>query len=307
MHRAVHAPSGANGPCVPTANAAGAVSRAGIDFGALAPGWLDQVVIAATSRLPNNGLGLRVAIALRRLVMMRREGDFGLDVERWGLRMRLHPRHNGCEKNLLFTPQMYEIPERAELVSEIERAKGSGQTFVFVDIGANVGLFSHFVAAYAGRNTKILAIEPEPVNLSRLRFNVAANPDVPIEVIALALGENTGRVVLDVNHQDRGGTRTMPLDGHDQANSIFVECCPLFELIKRQRLERIHALKIDVEGAEDRILVPFFECAPEALWPDLIIIEDTRSLWRTDLFSLFAERGYGIDSQSRLNVMLRRR
>jgi hypothetical protein len=48
--------------------------------------------------------------------------DEGLDVMHWGMRMRLHPRRNGCEKVALFTPQMYEIPERTELFAEIDRS-----------------------------------------------------------------------------------------------------------------------------------------------------------------------------------------
>src|SRR5580700_4903880 len=122
-------------------------------FGALAPGWLDRTVMATTKPLPDNRAGLRLAIVLRRLVTMRLAyPDGALDVIRWGLRLRLHPRDNGCEKNLLFTPQMYEPAERAELAAEIDRAKADGSPFVFADIGANVGLFSFFVAARAGRN-----------------------------------------------------------------------------------------------------------------------------------------------------------
>ncbi|MGC1939781.1 MAG: hypothetical protein WA697_16255, partial [Pseudolabrys sp.] len=37
----------------------------------------------------------------------------------WGMRLRLHPIDNGCEKNLLFTPQMYETTELAALSEEI--------------------------------------------------------------------------------------------------------------------------------------------------------------------------------------------
>jgi FkbM family methyltransferase len=126
---------------------------------------------------------------------------------------------------------MYEAPERAELVSEIDKAKGLGRTFVFVDIGAKVGLFSLFVASYAGTNAKILAIEPEPENLRRLRFNVAANPDIPIQVIALALGESAGRVVCfcaperclvsagrDVEKRARSSVRFTPESGHVRCN-----------------------------------------------------------------------------------------
>ena len=57
---------------------------------ALAPGSFDRAVIALTSRLPDNWT-MRLAYP-----------DGALDVIRWGLRLRLHPRDNGCEKNLLF-------------------------------------------------------------------------------------------------------------------------------------------------------------------------------------------------------------
>ena len=104
--------------------------------------------------------------------------------------MRLHPRDNGCEKNLLFTPQMYEPPEREELAREIARV--GARPFVFVDIGANVGLFSLYVAATAPA-ARILAIEPEPGNFARLAFNIAANPEVQITPLQLALGDAKAR------------------------------------------------------------------------------------------------------------------
>jgi FkbM family methyltransferase len=282
-------------------------------YGARRPGWLDGMVIAATSRLPDNWLGLRLAIGLRRIVTMRLADDDGFDVVRWGLRMRLHPRRNGCEKGALFTPQMYEAGERVELFAEIDKAQEAGRGLVFVDIGANVGLFSLLVASRAGARAKILAIEPEPENLRRLRFNVAANPGIPIRVIPLALGESRGLVALEVDRHDRGGTHTRALTGDDDVGKVeggcrapVVECRTLLEVLREEGISRIDALKADVEGAEDAILVPFFRDAPQALWPNLVIIEDARAKWRNDLFSLLAQCGYTVASRTRLNVMLRR-
>src|SRR5450631_2307746 len=175
-------------------------------YGASAMTLLDDAVIAVTSRLPDNWLGLRLAILLRRIVTMRLPGDSGLDIERWGLRMRLHPRRNGCEKGLLFTPQMFEVRERAELATEIKKVGAAGRPFVFIDIGANVGLFSLFVASCAARNATILAFEPEPENVRRLKFNIDANPGLPIRVFPFALAEKEGSVLLEVDCRDRGGT-----------------------------------------------------------------------------------------------------
>lgn len=276
-------------------------------YGMLAPRWLDRAVIAMTSRLPDNWLGLRLAILLRRLVTKRHSADHGLDVERWGLRMRLFPLQNGCEKGLLFTPQMYEARERAALAAEIDRPRAAGRPFVFVDIGANVGLFSLFVASRAGADADILAIEPEPENVRRLRFNIGANPGLPIRVIATALGESAGSVVLDVPPRDRGGTRTRRLPDEDQAaDAPKVECRTLLQVLAQERVQSIDALKIDVEGAEAAILVPFFRDAPQLLWPRFLVIEGAGDLWHAAPFSTLKALGYRVTAQTRQNIMMRR-
>ena len=283
---------------------AGSTESGTSSFGVLAPGSFDRAVIALTSRLPDNWLGLRLAIVLRRLVTMRLAyPDGALDVIRWGLRLRLHPRDNGCEKNLLFTPQMYEPTERAELAAEIDRAKADEAPFVFVDIGANVGLFSFFVAARAGRNARILAVEPDPENLSRLAFNIRINPGVPIRVASIALADKAGEVALDVDRRDRGGIRVRKSTGSD---ALTVHAQTLLQLLRHVGIDAIHAIKIDVEGAEDLILAPFFRDAPESMWPRLILLEDARPAWTIDLFSLLGSLGYAVVSRTRLNVMLRR-
>jgi FkbM family methyltransferase len=270
-------------------------------FGARAPNLFDQAVMALTMRLPDGWAGLKLATALRRLVTMRMDTAGALDVTRWHLRMRLHPRDNGCEKNLLFTPQMYEPPEREELAREIARV--GARPFVFVDVGANVGLFSLYVAATAPA-ARILAIEPEPGNFARLVFNIAANPGVPITPLALALGDAEGTAEIVLNARDRGGTRLAA--GATRGRGVAVRCRPLLAVVTEAGMTAIDALKIDVEGVEDKVMVPFFRDAPPSLWPRLVVIEDSSAEWSTDLFALLEAKGYAISSRSKQNVMLRR-
>jgi FkbM family methyltransferase len=269
------------------------------------PGWFDKGVLSLTGGLPDNWLGLRLAILLRRLITMR-QPDGTFDVERWGLHVRLHPRDNGCEKNLLFTPQMYEPPERAAIEAEVLHAKREGHPFVFIDIGANVGLFSLFVAAHAGAQARILAIEPEPGNFARLKFNIAVNGALPITPLAVALDEEAGEVAVLLNQSDRGGTQVRAISEGEASEVVRVPCIPLLNLLREQGVIAIDALKIDVEGMEDKVLVPFFRDAPKTLWPRLIVIEDSRVMWKVDLFELFADYGYAVHSRSKQNVMLRR-
>jgi FkbM family methyltransferase len=283
-------------------------SAALLEFGALKPGLLDRAVLAATTRLPDSWLGLRLAILLRRAVTMRLPyPDGALDVERWGMRLRLHPRDNGCEKNLLFTPRMYEPTELRELAADIAHVGMRDEPYTFVDIGANVGLFSIFVAAQTRQRARILAIEPEPGNLHRLDFNVGANPAAPITIIRTALSDQPSEVAIELNRRDRGGSRTVARDPARTSSDVTpISAQTLLGVVLAQGIGAIDALKIDVEGMEDTILHPYFRDAPASLWPRLIIIEDSRGSWSIDLMALLSLHGYTVVVRSRQNFVLRR-
>lgn len=269
-------------------------------YGTYAPSMIDRMVIGATGSLPSNWFGLRAAIALRRIVTMRKPAH-PFDVERWGLRVRLWSTGNGCEKNLLFTPQMYEVPELEELMCEIMAAQSKNRIFNFVDIGANVGLFSLFVAAHGGSRARIIAIEPDPENFARLSFNLAANESHGIEAVQAALGDMEGDAVIVPNMSDRGGTKVRMAQAGETST---IKCIPLPELLAG-RFDYIDALKADTEGSEDKILIPLFEQFDRRMWPRLIIVEDQRSAWSTDLFSYLDAKGYVIARRTKQNAILR--
>jgi len=275
-------------------------------YGSRAPGALDRAALALTRAMPNNWLGLRLAILFRRIVTSRL-GRGALDTELWGMRLRLYALGNGCEKNALFTPQMFDVMARGVLADAIDwRADAP---FTFVDIGANVGLYSLFVAARAGSRARILAIEPQPGILDRLRFNIAANGDVAVDVLPLAVADRDGEVELILDASDSGGTH---IDKHSAARgaagarTVPVPCKTLQTILTAAGIARIDALKIDVEGAEDLVLVPFLRDAPRELWPALILIEDTRGFWQTDVFALLEQHGYTVAARNRQNVAYRR-
>jgi len=272
-------------------------------YGRRTPGALDRATLALTRRMPNNWLGLRLAILLRRIVTSRL-GRGALDTQLWGMRLRLYALGNGCEKNALFTPQMFDVMERDVLADAVARHPGG--PFTFVDIGANVGLYSLFVAACAGQRARILAIEPQPGILDRLRFNLAANPEAAVTVLPVAVADRDGEIALVLDTSDSGGTHIEKQAASRAGGAVRVPCRTLLALAREAAFERIDALKIDVEGAEDLVLVPFLRDAPRALWPHLILIEDTHGLWQTDLFALLEQHGYTVAARNRQNLAYRR-
>lgn len=268
-------------------------------WGTHLPGAADRAVLALTRAMPANWLGQRLAILFRKLTMSRL-GEGAIDTTLWGMKLRLYPRRNGCEKNALFTPQMFDTMERRVLADAVSRARDK---FTFVDIGANVGLYSLYLAS-RGR-VRTLAIEPQPGILERLRFHLATNPSATVDLLPIAVSDRVGQAELVINDSDSGGTH---LDKHDGRQSpgerINVPCRPLIDVLREAGIETVDALKIDIEGAEDIALAPFLRDAPTALLPRLILIEDTRGFWSVDLFALLASRGYTVQERGRQNVAL---
>ena len=88
--------------------------------------------------------------------------------------------------------------------------------------------------------------------------------------------------------------------------SVSVPCKPLVSVLREAGIASIDALKIDVEGAEDIVLVPFLRDAPRELLPELVLIEDTRGFWQTDVFALLEQHGYTVVARNRQNVAYRR-
>ena len=65
------------------------------------------------------------------------------------------------------------------------------------------------------------------------------------------------------------------------------------DIAAAEKLERIDAIKVDVEGFEDRVLDPFFRDAPESLLPRIVVAESSWSGdWETDWLARAADRGY---------------
>jgi hypothetical protein len=87
---------------------------------------------------------------------------------------------------------------------------------------------------------------------------------------------------------------------------VTVPCKTLVAILTDAGVTKLDALKIDVEGAEDLVLVPFLRDAPRDLLPDLVLIEDTHGLWQTDVFAMLEQHGYTAAVRNRHNVAYRR-
>lgn len=124
---------------------------------------------------------------------------------------------------------------------------------VFYDIGANVGLYSCIAALQ--KDISVVAFEPHPKNVERLRENARYN-DVDPQILPLALGAETGTAKLTVD-ENRPGAGEHTLAPSAAGETIDVRIRTARELIERGEIPLPTVVKIDVGGAELNVLDGF--------------------------------------------------
>lgn len=253
-------------------------------WGRYAPTAWQRGLMAASHRVP--------APLSRLVVALRRPIKYGvhhpLDVVLWGLKLRLLPRGNATEGKLLFAPQLYDREEFALLAAEL-RPGG-----LFVDIGANAGAYSLWAAARVQTAGRVIAVEPDPEMRRRLEFNLRSNGITHVDICPVALSDRDGEGELLISLRERGQNTLLQDEaartrGARVAQTVRLQ--PLVELLRERGIDRIDALKIDIEGHEPPVLTHFFIHAPRSLWPALAITEHKAST-AAAIEQLFTTRGY---------------
>ena len=181
---------------------------------------------------------------------------------------------------------------------------------VFIDIGSNIGFYSQNIASLFPKVkfSKIVAIEPNPILIKRHEDNISLlkkkikGLDNKIFLENYAIGEFEKDLYLDLN-LGYGSARVIE---NKIKNSINIKMQPLLDILKKNQIERIDCLKIDIEGYEDRALKPFFQNASKNLYPKHMVLEHTsQSEWEDKNFIKFLlSLGYKKINKTRGNLCL---
>jgi FkbM family methyltransferase len=131
----------------------------------------------------------------------------------------------------------------------LQRFLGSGS--VFVDVGANVGIYAVKAAKEVGRDGLVVAVEPFIETAYRLSQNVAMNGYRNVRIRNLCIGSSTQQEQLYLNKNRPVSFGMLPVGN---AESISVLSVTFDDLCRWEKLERLDYLKIDAEGAETEIL-----------------------------------------------------
>ncbi|MGB3409342.1 MAG: FkbM family methyltransferase [Jannaschia sp.] len=173
---------------------------------------------------------------------------------------RIEGRNNLIETGLLTRPG-YNAPE-IDFLGQVVTDGG-----VAVDIGSNVGLYSLPLARAAGPTGRVLAIDANPSMTRHLAFHAKASGLANLTSLHMAVGGKEARVDLRIRLDDVAIVRV------EESATGSVRMLPLTTILSEAGIERIDALKIDIEGHEDAALVPFLKQAPDPMLPARIVIE----------------------------------
>lgn len=133
-------------------------------------------------------------------------------------------------------------PEKTEAVLELVQPGD-----VVYDIGAHVGYFTVLFSREVGSDGRVFAFEPRDLNRGFLERHVSMNDCSNVSISNAAVGEGEGSARMNT----RVGTGTGHLDAE---GNVTVPLVSLDHLVYERGWPKPALLKIDVEGAEMRVL-----------------------------------------------------
>lgn len=167
----------------------------------------------------------------------------------------------------------------------------------FVDVGANIGVHT-LIAARIG---KVIAFEPVPANVERLKQNIELNGFTNIIIRQAVVSDSSGVVTLHVVDDSNKSATIYDLSDRKQ-HSLRSEAITLDEELKEQRVDFI---KIDTDGNDRNVLMGAKEIIRKN--HPIIIFEDSEATiskyTRNDVDEMLSGFGYKQIKVSELDTL----
>jgi FkbM family methyltransferase len=223
---------------------------------------LAAISLAIIDALPTSAPMRILAFIFRRPIKRGRQELYDRMV--WGFKLRLSARGNLTEQRWLTMPNFHDRLERLAL------AKVLTANSVFLDVGANAGFYTFWALSLKYSGLRVLSIEPTPILLNRLRYNLKQNElEDSVSLFPCAVTAENCELTIDQHPENIGKNVASNYEG----SGLKVMGRPLLDILNEAGVSKVDAMKIDIEGYEVPVLTAFFETAPTYLWPRFIIGE----------------------------------
>ncbi len=156
-----------------------------------------------------------------------------------------------------------------------EWRKAITPNMTIVDIGANIGYYTIIASAHV-KEGRVIAYEPEPVNVSFLKQSIAFNNCTNITLIESGLGDTDESRDLYLDSDNKGKHTLLPGE-QKGAVKIRIPLTTLDHSLDTLGITRVDLIKMDIEGWEVKALrgmretlrrdhpILFFEYAPNRI------------------------------------------
>lgn len=167
-----------------------------------------------------------------------------------------------------------------------------------LDIGANQGYYTLLASSKVGRRGKVLAFEPSPREVRRLRLHLGLNRCANVEVLPSALGAVTETGELHVLLGTESSCNSLRPPNVSQPIGRFpVTVERLDDVLKSRGIARVDFIKLDVEGAELSVLHGARELLLRSPRPVFLVeVQDVRTApWgyhAAEIISYLSKLGY---------------
>lgn len=207
---------------------------------------LNESVLFYGTRTPYHPGKWRLVEALVQVFKLQRyyQGET-FTVKRQGLLWALKP--DCLIQRSLYYLSVFELKETVWLKAQVK------PEWVFFDIGANFGYYSMVVCGASQQRAHVYAFEALESNCELIRQNQSLNNFQQLSIFQVALSDREEEIDFYSPPPSCSGVGHIALDA-SPGHTVKVPATTLDHFVAEHDIQRLDCLKIDVEGAETRVL-----------------------------------------------------
>ncbi len=123
-----------------------------------------------------------------------------------------------------------------------------------MDVGANIGVYSVLAAQRVGPTGAVHSFEPTSQSAQQLRRNLELNGLTWVKVNEVAASDRSSRASLYMYDQNAMNSLTAQMWVGRPTSIVDVDTVSLDDYVLQNAIERVDLIKLDVEGAELRVV-----------------------------------------------------
>jgi FkbM family methyltransferase len=147
-----------------------------------------------------------------------------------------------------FTRQLYRASHNSNLGWLLESLLKTGDTFI--DIGANVGIYSFMAARIVGSSGQVFSFEPDPMTYRGLSESAELNAFSQVRCLNIALSNYFGEASFYVDSGDSVGSSLLSTFDYNEVTKVKVDTFDNVIGTLDSDPQKVRLIKVDVEGAE---------------------------------------------------------